>query len=363
MQLKIQPLLESKAELTHSASPPGPVVLSSRIRLARNLDKRPFPGWAKDAQRREILSLSEKAIAMLPQMQKGLILEVENLSELERQILVERHLISRELSAHGTGAGVLISADQSCAIMVNEEDHLRIQYMRSGFQLKRIWRSIDAIDTALENHLDYAYSPEIGYLTACPTNVGTGMRASVMLHLPALVLAGQMEKVVRAVNQLGLTVRGLFGEGSDASGSIFQISNQQTLGESEIEIITRLQSVLHSVIEQEENARQRMLESNAEKLFDKIGRALGVLRFGHVLSSSEAMNCLSLLRLAVDLGLMPDEERARIDRLFIEVQPGHIQYLSGKLLSSEQRDLARARFMREQCEQLPPLNFDNLTNS
>jgi protein arginine kinase len=204
-----------------------------------------------------------------------------------------------------------------------------------------------------------AFSSELGYLTACPTNLGTGMRASVMMHLPALVLGTQMEKVIRAVNQLGLAVRGLFGEGSEASGSIFQISNQQTLGESEEEILKRLASVLQTIVEQEQNARAKLFESDSAKLLDKIGRAYGTVRNAHVLTSAEAMNCLSLLRLAADLSLLPEAERVNVDRLFIECQPGHVQLAARGALETEKRDVARARFLREQMAALPPLNFNS----
>jgi len=215
------------------------------------------------------------------------------------------------------------------------------------------------LDNSLEEHLDLAFSSELGYLTACPTNLGTGMRASVMMHLPALVLGSQMEKVIRAVNQLGLAVRGLFGEGSEASGSIFQISNQQTLGESEEEILKRLASVLQTIVEQEQNARAKLFENDSPKLLDKIGRAYGTVRNAHVLTSAEAMNCLSLLRLAADLSLLPEAERVNVDRLFIECQPGHVQLAARGALETEKRDVARARFLREQMAALPPLNFNS----
>ena len=193
-------------------------------------------GWADKARRAAILAQCRAAIAEAPQMKKPHDLAIDRLSELERLILVERHLISRELSLSKGGAGAIISHDQAISVMINEEDHLRIQVLRAGFQLKRAWNAIDDFDSALEENLDYAFSPNLGYLTTCPTNLGTGLRASAMMHLPALIISNQMEKIVRAVNQLGMVVRGLFGEGSDASGSIFQISNQTTLGETEEEM-------------------------------------------------------------------------------------------------------------------------------
>jgi protein arginine kinase len=273
---------------------------------------------------------------------------VADLSDLERQILVERHLISRELSSAKEGAGVVISRDQAFSVMLNEEDHLRIQVLRAGFNLKKAWSAINDLDSQLEEHLDYAFSTTLGYLTACPTNLGTAMRASAMMHLPALVISNQMEKVVRAVNQLGMVVRGLFGEGSDASGSIFQISNQTTLGESEDEIIKRLGSVLQSIVEHELNAREKLLEADSGKLYDKIGRAYGILQNSHLLSSSEAMNLLSLLRLGIDLGVFPEANRSLVDRMLIEAQPGHLQYAQKGELEPGQRDVLRAARLRSE---------------
>jgi protein arginine kinase len=346
--MTISSLIESPSELTDLASSKTAIVLMTRIRLARNIAGHSFPGWAKAGQREEIFQACRTALSATSQMKRGLNVSITELSDLERQILVERHLISRELSGAKTGAGVAISKDQAFSVMMNEEDHLRIQVLRSGFNLKKAWSSINELDTALEDHLDFAFSPTLGYLTACPTNLGTGMRASAMMHLPALVISNQMEKVVRAVNQLGMVVRGLFGEGSDASGSIFQISNQTTLGESEEEIIKRLSSVLQSIVEHELNAREKLLEADAGKLLDKIGRAYGILQNSHLLSSSEAMNLLSLIRLGVDLGAFPDGNRCVIDRLFIEAQPGHLQHAQKGEFEPSQRDVLRAARLRSE---------------
>lgn len=330
-----------------------PVVLMTRLRLARNLARLPFSGWASEAQRRDILAECFPAILALPQMKRGSAFCMDELTDLEKQLLVERHLISRELCAAEVGSGVVISRDLSCVAMVNEEDHLRLAVIRPGFQLKRVWNAIDAIDTALEESLDYAFEQDLGYLTACPTNLGTGMRASAMMHLPALVITGQMEKVVRAVNQLGLVVRGLHGEGSDASGSIFQISNQTTLGEAESSIIKRLTSVLHTIIEQEHNAREKLIDGEPNKLFDKIGRAYGLLQNGYLLTSTEALNLLSLIRLGIDLQVFPETARERVDRLFILSQPGHVQFSARAESDAQRRDVLRAALLRAEFENFP----------
>jgi len=358
----IEELIQSeRAELTQSSKKAVPVVLSTRVRLARNLADDPFPARASSSQRRDILASCTRHLSGLPVMEGSSVLEIESLSELEKQVLVERHLVSRELCEANPGAAALISRDQTCAVMVNEEDHMRIQMLKSGFDLGDVWSSIDALDDQLEASVDYAFSPQYGYLTACPTNLGTALRASVMMHLPGLVIANQMEKVIRAVNQLGLTVRGLFGEGSDATGHVFQISNQQTLGESEKTILDRLEKVLKTVIDHEVNARYKYLEEHRADLVDKMGRAYGTLRHARVLSSNEAMNHLSLLRLASDLGVIPEQHRSDVDRLFIECQPGHVQFAEGGDSASEARDSRRADLLRSEIERLPGLSFDNLS--
>jgi protein arginine kinase len=360
--MSINALIDTPSELTDSTSTKTAIVLMTRVRLARNLAGHSFPGWAKPTQREDILVKLRQAVTSAPQMKRSFNLSVSDLSDLEKQILVERHLISRELSGAKTGAGVVISKDQAFSVMMNEEDHLRIQVLRSGFQLKKAWSSVNDLDTALEDHLDYAFSPTLGYLTACPTNIGTAMRASAMMHLPALVISNQMEKVVRAVNQLGMVVRGLFGEGSDASGSIFQISNQTTLGEGEDDIIKRLTSVLQSIIEHELNAREKLLEADAGKLFDKVGRAYGILQNSHLLSSSEAMNLLSLIRLGTDLGAFAESNRSLIDRLFIEAQPGHLQHAQKGEFEPGQRDVLRASRLRSEFANFPRPDFTSPSN-
>jgi protein arginine kinase len=359
--MSIRSLLNNRGELTHGSAAKCPIIMSTRIRLARNLAQFPFPGWAKKTQKEEVLGKCLEAAARISKIKNPTGLRIDELSELERQILFERHLISRELSNEPEGAGVIISQNQSCSIMINEEDHLRIQVIKNGLNFKRSWNFITSIDSLLEESLDYAYSKQLGYLTACPTNVGTGLRASAMLHLPGLVISGQMEKVVRAVNQLGIAVRGIFGEGSDASGSFFQISNQQTLGETETEILKRLNSVMTTIIEREEDAREKIIEDDGCKVFDKIGRAYGVLKNGHLLSSSEAMNRLSLIRLAIDIGSIEEQSRTLVDRLFIECQPGHIQFKANKEIEPIQRDVLRASYMREAFTKLPEPSFDHIT--
>ncbi|MCH2036084.1 MAG: protein arginine kinase [Puniceicoccaceae bacterium] len=359
----IESLINNKrAELTQSTKKAAPVVLSTRIRLARNLADSPFPERANLSQRSEVLKKCQSKLMQLAKLKSGFFYELGALNDLEKQILLERHLISRELCGDDRATGVFINKDQTCAVMVNEEDHLRIQFLKAGFNLKSVWKQIDIFDTELEGLLDLAYDPNFGYLTACPTNVGTGLRASVMMHLPGLVIAEHMERVIRAVNQLGIAVRGLFGEGSDATGHVFQISNQQTLGESEAQILDRLGNVLKTIIDHEVNARFKCLEENRSKLLDQIGRGFGALCNAHIMSSNEAMNLLSLMRLAVDFEILPEDKRAVIDRLFIECQPGHVQYDAHSGIDADLRDSARAEKLREEFKQFPSLDFDKVIN-
>lgn len=335
-----------------------PVTLSTRIRLARNLREFPFPGRAETSQRRAVLTRCLDAMTGIKDLDSFFAVEVDDLSELERQILVEKHLISRELSDVEEASGIILSKDRNCCIMINEEDHLRIQVLQPGLDFTKVWRRVDKLDSSIENEISYAYDGELGFLTACPTNLGTGMRASAMMHLPGLVMSKNMDKVVNAVNQLGFAVRGLFGEGSDASGSIFQISNQQTLGESESAIIERLDKTLQNLVRQEEFARRKLLEDDGRRLIDKMSRAVGGLKSCHLIQSSEAMDLLSLIRLAADFNMLPDSYRSLADRMFIEIQPGHVQLSAGKPVEPGDRDYLRAKLLRQKFTKTPMIKVD-----
>lgn len=351
--MSIEWLVMQQTERKGLESPSHPVLLMSRIRLARNLAGYSFPGWAKPAQRQAVYDTCKEAVAAVSQMSSSAHFEVGGLNDMEKQLLVEKHLISKELCESRGSSGVTIAQGQLMAVMINEEDHLRIQVMRPDLDFDALWSDSSALDDELEKRLDYAFSPELGYLTACPTNLGTALRASAMLHLPALVLDKQMEKVVRAMNQIGIVARGLFGEASDPSGSVFQISNQQTLGESETVIIRRIEDVIRVVISHEWKARIRLFQGNAVKMFDRIGRAYGILRGGHLISSSEAMNLLSMMRLASDVHMLPVQVRDSVDRLIMEMQPAHLQIGSGKSLAPGERDEMRADLMRRTFTEIP----------
>src|SRR5580692_6917734 len=339
--------LSPPAETARRHGPHDRIVMSSRVRLARNLRDAAFPGWAKKNERVKILDTIRPAIESLPEMKDSFSEAMDNLSALDKQILVERHLISREHAAKSAGSGLVLNREESLCVMINEEDHLRMQALRPGLQLKQAWLAIDQADSALERKLDYAFSTDIGYLTACPTNLGTGIRVSAMLHLPGLVLAEQINQIIQSVNKLGLAVRGLYGEGTEALGNVFQVSNQMTLGETETDIVERLNKVLLQIIEHEENARAVLLEKRPKMVFNHIGRAYGILANAHSISSKETMNLLSLMRLGVDLGEFPNAQRALIDELFVITQPAHLQKQFTEKLVAEERDLLRADMLRE----------------
>ncbi len=343
----IKEFLAAPAQSCKREGPHDRIVMSSRVRLARNLKDFPFPGWAKKADRVKALEAIRPAVESLPQMSGAFSESMDNLSAMDKQILVERHLISREHAAKGVGSGLVLNKEESLCVMINEEDHLRMQALRPGLQLRSAWLAIDQVDTILEKRLDYAFSNDLGYLTACPTNIGTGIRVSAMLHLPALVLSEQINQIIQAVNKLGLAVRGLYGEGTEALGNVFQVSNQMTLGEAETDIVERLNKVLTQLIEHEENARGSLLEKKPKMVFNHIGRAYGILANAHSISSKETMNLLSLMRLGIDLGMLPGVERSLVDELFILTQPAHLQQQLSEKLSAEERDLLRADMLRE----------------
>ena len=345
--MDIHQFLASPAETTLRQGPHDRIVLSSRVRLARNVRGLAFPGWAKKAERVKSLEAIRPAVESLLQMSDRFSESMDNLPQLDKQILVERHLISREHAAKNAGSGLVLNRDESLCVMINEEDHLRMQALRPGLQLKQAWVAIDQVDSELEKKLDYAFSNDLGYLTACPTNIGTGIRVSAMLHLPGLVLAEQINQIIQSVNKLGLAVRGLYGEGTEALGNVFQVSNQMTLGEAETDIVERLSKVLAQIIEHEENARASLLEKKPKMVFNHIGRAYGILANAHSISSKETMNLLSLMRLGVDLGFFPGVQRALIDELFIITQPAHLQKQFSEKLAAEERDLLRSDMLRE----------------
>ena len=333
-------------EWLSGAGPDSDLVISSRIRLARNLEDRPFLSRASTREYQEVQNEVRHGIDSALKDHQVSFLDLKGLHNIDRCVLYERHLISRDHAFAKGDRGVAFNESENVAIMVNEEDHLRMQVLRSGFQLRETWEVMNELDNALEQELLFAFDPRYGYLTVCPTNVGTGLRASVMLHLPALVMTQQIEKVFQAVSKINLAVRGLYGEGTQALGDFYQISNQTTLGKSELEIIENISSVIPQIIDYERTVRDKLLETKREVLEDKIWRAFGTLSSARIISSKETMEALSLVRMGINLGVVDKLSPQMVNELFILSQPGHLQKMEGVELESMERDIARARFIR-----------------
>lgn len=322
-------------------------VLSTRVRLARNLRGVHFVGKALDEDLTRGCQRITDAAVDLPQFTGGGAVLVGELPIVDRQFLLERHLISHDLASDTRARGLVLSPDEGLSIMVNEEDHLRLQAMRGGLRLEEAMAAARGLDETLAGRLDYAWTPELGYLTACPTNVGTGMRASVLVHLPALVLTQRIKKILTGVGQVGLTVRGFYGEGSEVVGNFFQLSNQVTLGEDEEETLSKLSRVVRQILDWEEKAQERLMRDAGLQIEDKCLRALGVLRFGRLLSSQELIALLSAVRLGHSLGLRSVPPIAVLNDLLVRGQPAHLQKAAGREMSSEERNERRARLVQE----------------
>ncbi|HYG56781.1 MAG TPA: protein arginine kinase [Symbiobacteriaceae bacterium] len=338
---------------TEANGPEAEVVLSSRIRLARNLTNFPFPHQMTEAQSEELIQQVEQGVREINLVGLPSKVELFRLADtptLDRQVLVEKHLISPQQAQQARGRAVAASQDESISIMVNEEDHLRIQCLAPGLQLKSTWQTASTVDDALEQKLNYAFDAHRGYLTACPTNVGTGLRASVMMHLPGLVLTQQAGRLFHNLSQLGLVVRGLYGEGTEAAGHIFQISNQTSLGKAEEEIIEHLEAVAHKVIEAEMQARRHLHAEMQMQLEDRIGRAYGILSSARVITSEEAMKLLSDLRLGIDLGMFPRLSQQTLNELMVAMQPAFLQKIEGRELNPLDRDVKRAALIRSRLK-------------
>jgi len=326
--------------------PEADIVISTRMRLARNLADFPFVLRASDGDRARIEHSLRQRVEQLGQSSDLLYVDIDELDLLDRQLLVERHLISREHAESSGSRAAAINNRETLSLMINEEDHLRLQVMQSGFDLKTVWEQINDVDNLIEEHITYAFDDRLGYLTACPTNVGTGMRVSVMLHLPALVITRQIEKVFRSLQKISLAVRGLYGEGSQAMGDFYQISNQITLGRSETDLIEQVGDIVPVIIDYERQARKFLIKESHENLHDRVSRAYGILRTAQTISSEETMHLLSSVRMGVNLGLIEDLEIRAVNELFIHTQPAHLQKLAGGQLSSADRNIERARYLR-----------------
>jgi len=327
--------------------PHGDIVLSTRVRLARNAAGRPFLSRLGAAEQQELEAALRDAVLAAADPGDFTWFDLEELSDIDRQCLLERHVISREHAAAEGPRGVAVSRDQRIAVMVNEEDHLRLQVYSAGLALEAAWAEADALDDRIEQRVTYTFSPQLGYLTACPTNVGTGMRLSVMLHLPALVLTKQIEKVFHAVTRMRLAVRGIYGEGTQAVGDIYQISNQASLGRSEEDILKNLDAVIPQIIEYEQQARAVLADESPVALDDRVYRAWALLTHARTISSEETLMLLSAVRLGIHLGRLDGVDLGAVSDLFLLTRRGHIQRLRGAALDESERDVARADFIRK----------------
>jgi len=329
--------------------PQDDIILTSRIRVARNIEGIPFPVLETDSHANHVIQLVDRAIHAPDVTELGQfeILRARDMNDLDLQVLVEKHLISRDLAEEKGHAAVALRNDEVVSVMVNEEDHLRIQCIMPGLRLEEAWNLASSVDDAFEKHLPYAFHEKYGYLTACPTNVGTGVRASVMMHLPGLVVSGQINRLLAAVSQVGLTVRGLYGEGSNAAGNLFQVSNQVTLGETEEEIIGNLGSVVNQLIDHERAARAVLLKENREGLEDRVCRSFGVLAYARRMDSKETLQRLSDVRLGIDLGIIKGVSAGILKELMVMTQPAFLQKYFKQELSPSERDIRRAALIRE----------------
>jgi len=345
--MQLNDLLNHTSEWLKGTGPNSDIIISSRIRLARNLDQASFPQWADKSRGEATLKAIREGVAKVDYLKRTTFFNLADIDNVDKQFLVERHLISLEHAQKPANKALVVDDEEIVSIMINEEDHIRMQVMQSGFNLFEAWNIINVIDDGLAKELNFAFLPNWGYLTACPTNAGTGMRGSVMLHLPALVMSRSIDRVTAAIAKLSFTTRGLYGEGTQALGNFFQISNQISLGPSEMEIIESINGLIRQIIEQEKQARENLLAKNGPLLEDRVNRSLGILKNARIISSQETIELLSMVRLGSDLGIIKDIDRRVVNELFIITQPAHLQKIENKKLSSEERDLKRAELIRE----------------
>jgi protein arginine kinase len=329
------------------------VVISSRARYARNLPKLPFPLRASSDELQNIASRVREAVQATDTFSEGLTFDLANVPAIERNYLKESHLISTEMEKGATSRLIYLDQGVTLAVMVNEEDHLRMYAIETGFQLASVLQRLVVLEDNLAAKIHFAFSHQYGYLTACPTNTGTGLRASVMLHLPALVISKQITEMLKGLATPGLTVRGFYGENSEFIGDFFQISNEITLGLSEEEIMLRLTTKVEQFIEREEQARRALFEKNAVTIDDDIWRAWGTLKNARMIESQEAVRHLSRLRLGIDRNYFGALTHAELSKLVVEVQPGHLQVVHGES-SSERRDVLRAELLRARLHKFQP---------
>lgn len=337
---RVAPWLQADGDLPNN-------VISSRIRLARNLASIPYPSIANAKQQAEVIDVVVATSKETDALKDGTFLRARDLDEVSRQLLVERHITSPEFMRDSVDLGVFVSESEHVSVTLNEEDHLRIQALGSGLSLRKAWERADAMDGSLDQSLTFDFDREFGYLTSCPTNVGTGLRASVLVHLPALVLTREIDSLLNRLNKLGFVARGFYGEGTDVQGNLFQVSNQTTLGQTEEEIVMGLENVVKQLVEQERDAEKTLCHDAQLELDDRVWRAYAILTNARLLNSGEMMNLLSAVRLGVGLDILPKVPMPTLNELLILTQPAHLQSVGGGKMSTEERDARRAELFRE----------------
>lgn len=323
------------------------IVVSTRLRVARNLEKEKFPRFSSQEESEEVLEKVHDAMDSVFEIDEYNFYELEEMKQREKSRFMEEHIISPWLVKNSSNGGFFLRSDEKVTIMVNEEDHIRLQVLLPGHDLIKGWELCSQIDDVLESKLDFAYHKEYGYLTACPTNAGTGLRASVMLHLPGVSATGNISSIMDALKKAGLTIRGIYGEGSEAVGDLYQVSNQLTLGETEDEIIEKLDRVVYQLISKEKNTREFLLEKRRVEFEDRVFRAKGLLSNARLISSKEALKNLSIIKLGIDSGILKDLKANEIIDLMISIRPGNVQYMEGKMMEKAERDIKRASFLRD----------------
>lgn len=341
-------MLKTRSMWLGVEGPEGDVVLSSRIRLARNLKNHTFPPQAKDLELTKVVEAVLAATPKVSTFEGARIHHTKELAALDKKFLLERHLISHELASRNSPSCVLLGPGESLSLMVNEEDHIRLQLLRCGLDLYRIWKEANRIDDDLSAQLDFAFSQEWGYLTSCPTNTGTGLRASCLVHLPGLVLSDEINKVLGGLSRIGIAARGLYGEGTKVMGELFQISNAFTMGSSEAEIVDSVERLVRQVLAYEREARTNLLKGGKARLNeDRIFRAYGTLSQARAIHFEETLFLLSKIRMGVCMGLDLPVDRETLTELMVLTQPAHVQMIKGTDLSPAKRDEARAEMIRK----------------
>ena len=332
--------------------PDNDVVISTRVRLARNIAGHRFCNLAEESELQQIAAMVENAVQdvrekeLLPQLSYLSVIGLERLDDIDREFLLERHLISRDLVDRSRTGKVIVGEKEVVSIMINEEDHIRLQVINSGLQLGQSWDIVNVMDDELGRELEYAFSPSWGFLTACPTNVGTGLRVVVVMHIPALTVTKEGKRVLSSISDMGYAVRGMYGEGSQATGAFFQISNETTLGQTEEEIVDRIRSVTRQIVDCEREERQTLMEKNAIGVEDRIFRSYGTLANARLVSSKEALNLLSWVSLGISIGMLSELSMTAIARLLVLTRPAHLQKYEGRKLDTAARDISRAAVIR-----------------